>query len=570
MTFAQFSQTRIGRLLGTFRKEFVWLGAFSMVANVLMLVPTLYMLQVFDRVLYSRSVFTLLVLSAIVLFLFMVMGVAEWLRSRLFVRVGVRIDESLNSQLFHAGFAAFLRNARHNTVQTFNDLTNIRQFLTGPGGIALFDIPWTPVYILVMFLLHPFIGLLGVLFAAIQLVVTWKRQSVLAGKVETASLAHVDATKYVYGKLDNIDAVTSMGMLKPLREKWKERHELALLEAGEYQRLQQREQSYAKFLRYLMQSLTLAAGAVLVLRGEATSGVMIAGNVLMARALAPLDLILGTVKQFVLAREGFMRIERLLDGFSLAEPSVQSQEVRGEVRFNDVVATARQGSVPVLNGITTTFRPGEVAVIIGPTGSGKSTLARCFTGIWPEMAGAVLIDGIPVGEWERSVIGPHIGYLPQDVELFEGTLAENIARFGDVDPEKVVDAANKAGIHEMVLALPHGYDTRISFGGRELSGGQRQRVALARALYDNASLLMLDEPDANLDEAGERALHQVLRNAAMEGKTVCAISHRPGLIACADRVMVMINGRIEHDGTRDAVLQALRKKSPTTSQSATI
>jgi len=568
MSFADLFTSRFGRVLTAFKKEFIWLGFFSMVANLLMLVPTLYMLQVYDRVLYSRSELTLLVLTAIVMYFFMVMGVAEWLRARLFVRVGVRIDEALNSSLFHAGFIAFLRNSSHNTVQTFNDLTNIRQFVTGPGGIALFDMPWTPLYILVMFLLHPFLGMLGLLFAGIQLVVVWKRQLVMAGKIEKASASHVDASKYVYGKLGNIDSVTSMGMLGALRQKWLARHEAALLDAGIYQQLQQREQSYGKFIRYLMQSLTLAAGAILVLRGDATSGVMIAGNVLMARALAPLDLILGTVRNFVQAREAFVRIESLLDGFKMPEQAMFTQDVRGEVRFDDVVATARQGRVPVLNGVSAIFRPGEVTVIIGPTGSGKSTLARCLTGIWPELSGAVLIDGIPVGEWDRSVIGPHIGYLPQDVELFEGTLAENIARFGTVDPEKVVRAADKAGIHEMILAFPQGYDTRISFGGQELSGGQRQRVALARALYDNASILVLDEPDANLDEAGEKALHQILRSAAAEGKTVCVISHRPGMIACANRVIVLIDGSIAHDGNRDAVLQALQKKSSKTSERA--
>lgn len=559
MKWTDIEQFRVGKVLLMLKKEFLWVGVFSLVANVLMLTPTLYMLQIYDRVMKSGSELTLFVLTGIVLYLFAVMGVAEWLRSRLLVRIGVRLDEELNSLLFHAGFSAFLRNESHNTVQMFNDLTNIRQFLTGVGVIAFFDMPWTPVYILVMFMLHPVLGLIGLVFAAVQVMSAWKKRSALAERIEGASDAHVNATGYVQGKLGNIDAVYAMGMLEPLRERWLVRHEASVLAAEEFQKLQQREQSYAKFTRYLMQSFTLAAGAVLVLRGEASSGVMIAGSVLMARALAPLDMMVSTAKQYAQAFDGFRRIETLLDGFAVPEQTLQSQDLRGVVRIDGLVATARQGTVPILNAITAEFRPGEIVAIIGSSGSGKSTLARCCIGVWPESNGNVLIDGIPVGEWDRSILGPHIGYLPQDVELFEGSVAENIARFGEVDPEKVVAAATKAGIHDMVLSFSKGYDTAISFGGKELSGGQRQRLAFARALYDNASILVLDEPDANLDEAGEGSLKRALRKAADEGRTVCVITHRPGVVALADRVMVMSAGRILHDGSRDDVSRELMK-----------
>ncbi|MBO8092658.1 MAG: type I secretion system permease/ATPase [Prosthecochloris sp.] len=559
-------ESRLGSLLLTFKKEFLWVGGFSFIANLLMLTPTLYMLQVYDRVLVSRNELTLLFLTLLMVGLFGFMAFAEWLRSRLLVRIGVRIDELLNSRVFTASFKAFLKHARQQTVQVFGDLASIRQFLTGNGIIAFFDMPWTPVYIMVMFMLHPWIGVLGVVFALLQAANAWKSHVNTSPAIEKASDAVMHATAFVQTKLSNSEPVHAMGMTLPLRKRWLERHSEALDASSDLHRRQQSQQSAAKFIRLSMQSLTLAAGALLVLSGEVTVGAMIAGNVLMSRALAPLDLMVTTWKQFVQARQSFFRLENLLSDDDPVTTSRSSGDIRGEIRVEELSATAQQGSVPILHGISTTFRPGELVAIIGPSGSGKSTFARCLTGIWPETKGRVLIDGIDVRQWDRSVLGPRLGYLPQDVELFDGSFAENIARFSEIDPDRVIKASTMTGIHEMLLRFPEGYDTQIGAGGRMLSGGQRQRVALARALYGDPPVLVLDEPNAHLDETGEKALNEALRRMASEGKTVILITHRPAVLNLVDRIVVMHEGHITDDGPRNDVLRKMATKQKSSVQ----
>ncbi|RDD29279.1 type I secretion system permease/ATPase [Prosthecochloris sp. ZM] len=550
-------KSSLGDVLMRFRQDFVLVGLLSMIANLLMLTPTIYMLQVYDRVLVSRNELTLLVLTMLMVSFFGVIALAEWLRSRLLVRIGIRLDGMLGSLVFHAGFSEYLKNARLDTVRTFTDLTNIRQFLTGTGVTAFFDMPWTPVYVVVMFMLHPLIGWLGILFSLALGVTAWAGQAASARGIDAAADASLDAVTYVQSKLRNIEPLHAMGMILPLRERWIERYERALGAASAQHDHQQRQQSLTKFIRYSMQSLTLGAGALLVLNGEMSVGSMIAGNVLMSRALAPLDMMVSTWKQFVQAKGGFFRLEALLAGYTMPERVEQSQELQGRIRVENLSATAAEGRVPVLHGLNTSFQPGELVALIGPSGSGKSTFARSLLGIWPETTGTVLIDSIPVSLWDRSMIGPMSGYLPQDVELFDGTFAENIARFGDLDADRVIEAATMSGIHEMILRFPKGYDTQIGMGGSMLSGGQRQRVALARALYGNPSILVLDEPNANLDEAGERALNRALRARADAGKTVVVVTHRPSVLNLADRIMVMHEGHISLDGPRDDVMKTM-------------
>ena len=551
-------KTALGTVLFGFRKEFVRVGVLSLIANLLMLTPTVYMLQIYDRVLQSRSEVTLLAVTVIMVVLFGVLASAEWLRSRLLVRIGVRLDELLGSLVFRASFAAFLRKAQRTTVQSFTDLLNIRQFLTGSGVIAFFDLPWTPVYLAVMFLLHPLIGLLGAGFALVQIAVAWLGHAATEKSIEKASEASSETGNYLLGKIRNIEAIHAMGMTLPLREQWSERHRRSLDVDSDSHHRQQKQQSVTRFIRYTMQSLTLAAGALLVINGEASIGAMIAGNVLMSRALSPLDMMVSTWKLFIRARDGFRRLENLLGGFETSEQCGQSQDVRGEISVDGLCASAGEGSIPILHGLDVTFRPGELVAMVGPSGSGKSTFARCLTGTWPETEGAVLIDGHPVQQWDRRVLGPRLGYVPQDVELFDGSFAENIARFQDIDSEKVIAAAILTGIHEMILRFPKGYDTPIGIDGSMLSGGQRQRVALARAFYDDPSIIILDEPNANLDDAGERALGSALRRMADAGKTVLLVTHRPAVLALADRIVMMREGHIVGDGPRDEVLRALQ------------
>ena len=553
-----FDRSALARQLWLFRKEFIWVGIFSLIANVLMLTPTIYMLQVYGRVMKSGSELTLLMVTFFLVFFFIIMAFAEWLRSRLLVRVGVRLDEGLNSLVFKASFEAYLNRARHNVAEAFGDLTNIRQFLTANGVIAFFDIPWTPVYIVVIFLLNPFLGWLSVLFAVIQLALTFQIHRLSAREIESAAEAGNDSYRYVQSKLRNIEPIHAMGMGGNLRRRWFVLHDASLSKADHSLERQHRQQSFAKFVRYSMQSFTLGAGALMVIEGKMAVGSMIAANVLMSRALQPLDLVVATWKPFIQSRTAFLRLEKLLDEFPERESGLKHQDPLGEIKLEGLRATAEGRESPILHDLDALFPVGKVVVVIGPSGSGKSTLARCIVGVWPEMKGRVLIDGEPIESWDRMELGPHIGYLPQDIELFDGTIAENIARFGEIDSLKVIEAAKRTGIHEMILRFPRGYDTQIGEAGGMLSGGQRQRLGLARAMYGNPAILVLDEPNANLDDAGERSLLQAVGDLRKASKTVILITHRPSILEVADLLVVMQDGKIVRCGARDEVLAALR------------
>jgi ATP-binding cassette subfamily C exporter for protease/lipase len=556
-----FDRSALTRQLWLFRREFLWVGIFSMIANVLMLTPTIYMLQVYGRVMKSGSELTLLMVTLFMVFFYVMMAFAEWLRARLLVRVGVRLDEALNSLVFNASFEAYLNSARHNVAQAFSDLTNIRQFLTANGVIAFFDTPWTPIYIAVIFLLNPFLGWLSVFFAFVQLGLTWQSHRLSTREIESAAEAGTDSFRYVQNKLRNIEPIHAMGMGGNLRERWFQLHDASLAKAESSLERQHRQQAFAKFVRYSMQSLTLGAGALMVIEGKMSAGSMIAANVLMSRALQPLDLVVATWRPFVQARTAFLRLEKLLDEFPERKPGVKHQDPIGEIGFEGLTAIAEGREKPILDDLTAMFPAGKVTVVLGPSGSGKSTLARCIVGVWPDRKGRVLIDGEPIESWERMELGPHLGYLPQDIELFDGSIAENIARFAEVDSEKVIEAAKRTGIHEMILRFPRGYDTEIGEAGGMLSGGQRQRLGLARAMYGNPAILVLDEPNANLDDAGERSLLQAVGELKAAGKTVVLITHRPSILGAADLIVLMQAGKIVRCGPRDEVLAFMRPES---------
>lgn len=558
-----FDRSALTRKLWTFRKEFLWVGIFSMIANVLMLTPTLYMLQVYGRVMKSGSELTLLMVTLFLVFFYGVMAFAEWLRSRLLVRIGVRLDEELNSQVFNSSFEAYLNRTKHNVNEAFSDLTNIRQFLTANGVIAFFDTPWTPIYIAVIFLLNPFLGWLSILFAVLQVGLTMQSHRITTREIESATESGNDSYRFVQSKLRNIEPVHAMGMVGNFRDRWFRLHDVSLAKAESSMERQHRQQAVAKFVRYTMQSLTLGAGALMVIEGKMSAGSMIAANVLMSKALQPLDLVVATWKPFVQARTAFRRLEKLLEEFPERQPGAKHQDPLGEIRLEALSATVEGREQPILQDINVVFPAGRVVVVVGPSGSGKSTLARCLVGIWPERDGKVLIDGEPIESWDRIELGPHLGYLPQDIELFDGSIAENIARFGDLDSQKVIEAAQRTGIHDMVLRFPHGYDTQIGEAGGILSGGQRQRLGLARAMYGNPEIVVLDEPNANLDDAGERSLLEAVADLRRSNKTVILITHRPSILGAADLLVVMRDGRILHCGPRNDVLAALNPKNTT-------
>jgi ATP-binding cassette subfamily C exporter for protease/lipase len=555
-----FNRNELTRTLWDFRYEFMVAGLFSMIANLLMLAPTLYMLQVYDRVLVSQNTGTLLVVSIITLFFLVVLSFSEWARSKLLVRSGIRMDQMLSRKLFHASYEAHLNPAVSNPTRAFADLTELRQFLTGNGIFAFFDAPWAPIYIAVLFLLHPWLGVMALGFAAVQSVLAWWGSQATKPAQAQASKSQLEVSGYLQSKFRNAEVIESMGMLKHLYRRWAERNAKAMGANLNAQDVASRVTAWSKFVRYTQQSLSLGGGALLVIHGELSPGGMIAANVLMSRALAPIDLMVGTWSGFLNAREAFTRLSELLATHPLRDIPAMGMAPKGDVVLKDVVASAPGRDTPILQGVSAIMPPGTVTVVLGASGSGKSTLARVLLGIWPHSSGQVLLDGQGIGKWNRMELGPHIGYLPQDIELFDGTIAENIARSGEVESEKVIEAAEAAGLHTMILRFPKGYDTPMGEAGGLLSGGQRQRIGLARAMYGMPALVVLDEPNANLDDEGENALVRAVQGLKAQGKTVVLISHRPGIVSVADRLLILQNGTVQASGPRDGVLAALQKQ----------
>lgn len=565
-----FDRSELARALWGFRREFLLVGSLSFLANVLMLAPTLYMLQIFDRVLSSQSELTLLAVSLITLLLFVALALSEWLRSRLLVRASLRFDRQLSTRVFNGSFQAYLGQSAATKSRPFADLNHIRQFLTGPGVFALFDAPWTPIYIAVIFVLHPWLGVLSLGFALVQAALAWFGQRRTAAPAEEVLKATGETIGDLQGKLRNVEVLESMGMIANLQKRWNRQHAASMDKGALAQGFINRVAGWSKFIRYSQQSLALGAGALLVIDGQLSPGAMIAANVLMVRALAPIDQLVGTWRGFVSCRSAFQRLERLLDEFPEQDHVPSRAGPTGTIGLQGVFAGAAGRAAPILKNISFMVPAGTVVAVLGPSGSGKSTLAKVMVGIWSPSCGAVLLDGVPIGGWNRLELGPHIGYLPQDVELFGGSIAENIARLGEVDSRKVIEAASSAGMHETILRFPKGYDTLIGDAGNLLSGGQRQRIGLARAIYGDPSLIVLDEPNANLDDAGEAALVRAIRELKAKGKTVFLITHRQGAVAVADRLMVLSDGELAVDGPRDVVLASLRRPQPAAVRTAAL
>jgi ATP-binding cassette subfamily C exporter for protease/lipase len=457
----------------------------------------------------------------------------------------------LNSRIFRANFDAQLEQSRDESTNTFAALGRLRQFLTGNGIIALFDMPWAPIYLTVLYFMHPLLGLFGVCFTVFLALFAFATNKLTGKKLEHAATAEGDTTIYLAGKLRNAEVVEALGMLGNLRRRWVQ---LYREHANDYWQAQDRAAkaaAIAKFVQYSQQSLILALGAWLAVRGELTMGAMVACNVLMGNALRPISVLVGTWKEFGHAKQAYKDIGDLLDKYPERTDGHVTDDVNGQITVQGLTATAPNRQAPILDNLDIRFEAGEVIGIVGPSGAGKSTFARCLIGIWPHVSGKVLLDDIDLRDWSRDELGPHIGYLPQDIELFDGTVAENICRFGDIDSESIIDAARRADIHDMLLRLPMGYDTPVGAAGRLLSGGQRQRLALARAIYGSPDVVVLDEPNANLDDVGEAALARAIRDLKANGKTVFMVLHQRNLLALADRVVVMAEGRIAQFGKLD-------------------
>ena len=543
------------------KKSIFMAGLFSMFINVLMLVPPLYMLQLYDRVLTSRSESTLYMLTLIVIVLFVTMGLLEVVRSRVLVKFGNRFANILSNRIFESTFELANKKPEAASSRLMGDFTQLRQFLTGNGLFAFFDAPWIPIYIIVLFLFHPYFGFFAI-FAAITLVaITFLNEYTTKEKMDNANTLNRDSMMQLEANIRNAEVINAMGMKTNVRKKWEEKYFGFLNAQNDASNKAGIWSNLSKTLRMFFQSMILGLGAYLAVNMELSAGMMIAGSIIMGRALAPLDLMIATWKGFSGARMSYKRIDQLLKDFPKNKEYMELPAPKGFISVEGVYAKPPASNKYTLENLNFSINKGDILGVIGASAAGKSTLARIILGVWPVQIGTVRIDGADISQWDREHLGKYIGYLPQDIELFSGTISENIARFNEVDSQKVIEAAMKAGVHEMILRLPEGYDTVIGSGAVVLSGGQRQRIGLARAIYDNPVFVVLDEPNSNLDEQGELALLKTVEELKQSGTTVVIITHRPNILKVTNKILIMNTGKVERYASTEEILGAVAKQN---------
>lgn len=543
------------------RGAFISAAGFSLLINLLMLVPTIYMLQVYDRVVSTGNQSTLLMLTLIVVVLFITMAALEWVRSQILVKVSSRLELLLNQRLFKIAFKQSLYSGgQRASTQPLDDLSGLRQFLTGNGLFAFFDAPWMPIYLGMLFFFHSWYGWFSVFTGIALCIVALATEKATTKILSEANNVSMQTRGALGRNLRNAEVIESMGMLDSIRARWM----IGALKVLELQAIASSRAgllvALSKVIRLSSQSLILGLGAYLVIEREISPGLMMAGSILMGRALAPIDMIIGTWKGFINARDQYERLNNLLTQIPADNEHMLLPDPEGSIQLENAVVVPPGSKVAVLKGINITIDKGDIVGVIGPSGAGKSTLARAVLGIWPTANGAIRLDGAEVFNWDRQHLGQFIGYLPQDIELFEGTIGENIARFGDINPELVVEAAKMADVHELILRLPEGYDTVIGITGGNLSGGQRQRIGLARALYGNPVLVVLDEPNSNLDELGEVALEKALIKLKQKLTTVMIITHRNSVLSKVDKLLLLKDGLLVVYGPKDQVVAHLQQQ----------
>lgn len=540
-----------------YKNAFFSLAVFSGIINLLMIIPSIYMMQVYDRVISSGNEMTLIMLTVIMLSMYLLIGVLEWVRSSVLVKISAGMDVKLGKRVFTASFEKGLNGLSSNPSQVIADLATIRQFVTGNALFAFFDAPWLPIYVFIAFLFHPVLGLftiIGVFILACLAI--WNEMSTRKILKETNQLSAL-AGIYANNVLMNSDVIESMGMIERLQDKWYETQQKVIFLQANASNKNNYIGSITRFVRLSWQSLSLGIGALLVIENEISGGVMIACSILLGRALQPVEQAIGAWKQLSNVRGGYNRLIELLNEYPPRRKVMALPIPSGNIEFEKVSIAPPQTKNYSLKNISFTLNKGDVMGVIGQSGSGKSTLIKGLVGIWKASQGSIRIDGAELSQWSRNEIGSYVGYLPQDVELFNGTVAENISRFNAIESGKVIKAAKTAGIHELILKLPNGYDTMLGVGGAGLSGGQKQRIGLARAIYGDPSIVALDEPNANLDENGEASLLSAIVELKNKGTTIVIITHKQNLLANMDKILIMSDGCMQLFGTRDNVIQAI-------------
>jgi len=531
---------------------------FSFFINLLMFVSPLYMLQIYDRVVSSRSQTTLIAITLLAGFLLAIYAVLEGIRSRILVRAGLLFDEKISDPVFEAIHRGNIRMPNGSHVQCLRDMDVLREFLTGSGLISLCDAPWFPIFVVACFLLHPWFGMIALIGSAVTLGLTLLNDISTKKHLNSATVANVQASQSAGAVFRNAEVLQAMGMIPALKQRWLHQHDKVL----EAQALASDRAgvivSFTKFFRMFLQTIILGTGAYLVIHNEISGGAIVAGSILVGRALQPIEMAVANWKGFVAARSSYDRLKKLFSVAGKQPARMALPAPLGALSVTQLVASSPMNmKAIILKGVSFNIEPGEVVGVIGPSGAGKSSLARVLVGVWPVLQGSVRLDGNDLEHWDRNDLGRHVGYLPQDVELFAGTIAQNISRFSDSDPSLIIEAAELAGCHQLIQHLEEGYNTNIGEAGHTLSGGQRQRVALARALYGSPRLIILDEPNASLDSDGEQALLNAIKNAQASGATVIIITHKMNVLAAADKILVLKDGLAQGYGPRDQILNQL-------------
>ncbi|MDX9706735.1 MAG: type I secretion system permease/ATPase [Azospira sp.] len=532
--------------------------ALGLLCSLLSLTPSFYMLQVYERVVNSRDGMTLLMLTVLALGLYAMLEILEWVREQIMHHGALEFDERLSRRVFDAAFAAGLRTGRPH-FQALRDFRSFADFLGSRAMLALLDAPFSLLYLLLVFLMHPMLGAVTLAALLGQVAITWRAEIKTQKPLSEANQAGIAAQTYVGNTLRNAQVIESMGMTRPIYQQWLKHQEEMLLKQAEASDHAGANSAASKFLQQTLSSSLLALGVVYALQGTLTggAGMMIVASIIGAKALAPLVQLVTQWKSLVNARDAYARLDKLLAAFPAQPEGMSLPRPQGQLSVEGVVAGAPGSQVPILRGVNFALNAGEALAVVGPSASGKTTLARLLVGVWPTLSGKVRLDGADVFAWNKGELGPAVGYLPQGIELFDGTLAENIARFGEADPALLEEAVSLAGLNELIDSLPDGLETVIGEEGGFLSGGQRQRVALARAIYGRPSLVVLDEPNANLDQNGEQALLRTLATLKSRGTTLVLITHRTSVLPVTDRMLVLRDGQVQLFGPRDEVLAKL-------------
>lgn len=558
--------SELKQALQDLRPYFTQAAGFSIVISLLVLASSWYMLEVYDRVVNSRNHTTLAMLTLAVLIAYAVMEVLEWSRTSLMHEAGLALDQGLRQRVFQAVFEANLKRLPGGSLQTLNDFRTVRDFLSAPALLAIMESPASLVFLVLVFAVNPWLGAFTLVSAVVQVIVAWLNEKSTQPPLMAANKAAIGAQQYADGLLRNAQVIESMGMLADIHRRWmvKQRNFLGLQAqasdmAGTFQ-------SISKFWQSVVSSALLGLGCWALLHQQLNggAGMMIVVSILGGRVLAPLVQVIAQWQGVINARDAWNRLEQLLKVVPPKPEAMSLPAPKGNLQVEGVVASAPGSQTPILRGVTFGLRAGEVLAVVGPSASGKTSLARLLMGLWPSVGGKVRLDGADVFTWDKSELGQHVGYLPQGVELFDGTIAENIARFGSVEPAKVEAAARAVGLHELICALPDGYDSTVGREGMTLSGGQRQRVGLARALYGEPTFVVLDEPNSSLDEAGDAALAAAIQLMKGRGTTFVIMTHRTSVLAVTDKMLVLRDGQTQAFGPRDEVLAALSKAAEKT------